>query len=1078
MKNFGKCVCWLTLILSFMSCVALNLCLYVKAGIIGNVFLDMTASLIAKANPELADQVPNSFPDYLQPSETRKTLYKWSAIAMTAFLLICFVMMIRFRQKINVAIQMCKEAAAAIIDMPLLVFWPFVNVVFLTCFMVYFVYIAMYISSAANLQQLNVKLNDQYQANMAKMTALGNDAIDAGNAGMGAAVDGYNSALAKIPDEATINDPTGKVTDASTTINTGKLKAYTADDWNAVQHMSWNTTTVQPLEFSASKAIRGMLVYHTIGMWWGAMALVALGYFTISSAVSQWYFNTAKFLEQSKRAKSGKYSAKTNCLCCQCSFQQHFDSPVMDAMQTGCRYHCGSIACGSGLNIIVFFLKMAFLWINRLVSSISNNNVVARKIKACMFISMLAFDRYIRIITRNAYIMIAIRGKGFFQSSTWASWLIFAAQDNPKSLDTGSKKVVEAEKARKAFNTKQKKKIAELEKLPVGGASVFESISFSNGKIVGLDDETKKEYTIATQKAKDRQLIREKEKLTSYEGPYKEQSYNAAQYAVLSLITDILLFLGKLVVVVMSGIASYAWIDAQYGPSSPEPQAISSSAAPVAVSMLFSYFIASSFMSVYDMSIDTILLCFFYDKLQNKGGPYAMSPTLKKLVIANLPPGVDKTNMRKGDSFFFSQMVTEQGSIALGAGWDAESKPDADSGKVVKQDVDLALAIFNHDAQLLDYIGYMDCPAFNGVQGGMLLKKTTGGKLFPNRKDGTVSHLNKECVKWSGDDTTGAKASQNVAGINEDITVRLHEMPQAVNTLAFMLFSFKGPTMDKISDLRLIATECTTSDADPSKPRFPEVVAKFNMDFDESTMEGMQRAMLCATLRRNPGPKFPTGKHTFSAEQKTWVDKFCIAPIEKAQQASRDPKTYKSPAELDNFVEHAKQFAEPYYNDMKLTPDLVNEVKGKIDCMFEGEMDHLLSLPQKDKTRKLQKQLAALENKKAKFVMYHLFAMGSEKSLGKGNGLSAHQIMVYTNTYSKHHKTGDQLSPDENIFDCAWELQAQRELMASKKFDASILNNIARKCFFFRTATDKFQEAEGSFIGGAVAAGAAFMVGA
>ena len=154
------------------------------------------------------------------------------------------------------------------------------------------------------------------------------------------------------------------------------------------------------------------------------------------------------------------------------------------------------------------------------------------------------------------------------------------------------------------------------------------------------------------------------------------------------------------------------------------------------------------------------------------------------------------------------------------------------------------------------------------------------------------------------------------------------------------------------------------------------------------------------------------------------------------------------------------------------------KVKGKIDCMFEGEMDHLLSLPQKDKTRKLQKQLAALENKKAKFVMYHLFAMGSEKSLGKGNGLSTHQIMVYTNTYSKHHKTGDQLSPDENIFDCAWELQAQRELMASKKFDASILNNIARKCFFFRTATDKFQEAEGSFIGGAVAAGAAFMVGA
>ena len=114
-----------------------------------------------------------------------------------------------------------------------------------------------------------------------------------------------------------------------------------------------------------------------------------------------------------------------------------------------------------------------------------------------------------------------------------------------------------------------------------GPGAVFESISFSNGKIIGLDEDTKKEYHIATQQAKDRQLIREKEKLTSYEGPYKEQSYNAAQYAVLSLITDILLFLGKLVVVVISGIASYAWIDAQYGPKSSEPQTITSSAALV-----------------------------------------------------------------------------------------------------------------------------------------------------------------------------------------------------------------------------------------------------------------------------------------------------------------------------------------------------------------------------------------------------------------------------------------------------------------------------------------------------------------
>merc|ERR1719375_847021 len=110
--------------------------------------------------------------------------------------------------------------------------------------------------------------------------------------------------------------------------------------------MSYNTTTVEPWHFEANQAIRGMLVYHTLGMWWAAMAIVALGYFVISSAVGQWYFNTGKYLEHSRKKKKGVYDKNpTNCFCCKISCIQQIESPVFDSCKIVCSKHCGSIAC-------------------------------------------------------------------------------------------------------------------------------------------------------------------------------------------------------------------------------------------------------------------------------------------------------------------------------------------------------------------------------------------------------------------------------------------------------------------------------------------------------------------------------------------------------------------------------------------------------------------------------------------------------------------------------------------------------------------------------------------------------------
>ena len=84
-------------------------------------------------------------------------------------------------------------------------------------------------------------------------------------------------------------------------------------------------------------------------------------------------------------------------------------------------------------------------------------------------------------------------------------------------------------------------------------------------------------------------------------------------------------------------------------------EALNSIMLPIATTCLFSYCIATAMMSVYEMSIDTIMLCFLLDKEVNKGGPYCMGPALKKLVEEE--GGLeefDRNNMKPGESFFFN----------------------------------------------------------------------------------------------------------------------------------------------------------------------------------------------------------------------------------------------------------------------------------------------------------------------------------------------------------------------------------------------------------------------------------------
>ncbi|KAI1308993.1 Choline transporter-like protein 1 [Halotydeus destructor] len=100
-------------------------------------------------------------------------------------------------------------------------------------------------------------------------------------------------------------------------------------------------------------------------------------------------------------------------------------------------------------------------------------------------------------------------------------------------------------------------------------------------------------------------------------------STNALRVATVNSVGDFLLFLGKLSIVLMTLFVSAKLVE-------DKERHLTYSWAPVLVSGVSAYFVAHCFLSVYEMAIDTLLICFCEDCAINDGlnRPYYMSSTL------------------------------------------------------------------------------------------------------------------------------------------------------------------------------------------------------------------------------------------------------------------------------------------------------------------------------------------------------------------------------------------------------------------------------------------------------------------
>lgn len=272
---------------------------------------------------------------------------------------------------------------------------------------------------------------------------------------------------------------------------------------------------------SANDTMRILFAYHFFGFLWTNQLINAISMCTIAGAICRFYWSREK-----NSAEMGKF-------------------PILYSFKNCFRYHFGSLAYGSLIIAIVQFIRAILLYIDHQTQGIQKSNLVVKVAMKIVQCCMWCLEKCLKFLSKNAYIMVAMNGKGFCTSAKDAFKMIFS---------------------------------------------------------------------------------------------------NMGQVATVSMVSFLLLSAGKIAIAMACTIIMFSYIEAkpeEFGIGGAHE--ISSPMAPILLTLLLSWFVASTFLGVYEMAIDTILLCFCQDKEVNKeSGQFFMSDRLRKFVESVPVPRVQE----------------------------------------------------------------------------------------------------------------------------------------------------------------------------------------------------------------------------------------------------------------------------------------------------------------------------------------------------------------------------------------------------------------------------------------------------
>lgn len=272
--------------------------------------------------------------------------------------------------------------------------------------------------------------------------------------------------------------------------------------------IAMNSTSIQVVKPDTSMRI--LFAYHFFGFLWTNQLIQAISMTTMAGAVCKYYWARDKTSEE-----MGRF-------------------PILTSFKNCFRYHLGSLIFGSFIIAVVQFIRAVLMYIDKQTKKMQDTNLVMKVVMKAMHCCLWCLEKCIKFISKNAYIMIAMKGKSFCSSTKEAFFTIFA---------------------------------------------------------------------------------------------------NIGQVGMVAAVSSLLLLLAKVTISVGCGILIFVAIDKNPDFAPGGVKELTSPVVPILLTLLFAWFVANTFMDVYAMTIDTILLCFCEDKKINAtSGKFYMSEELQKYV--------------------------------------------------------------------------------------------------------------------------------------------------------------------------------------------------------------------------------------------------------------------------------------------------------------------------------------------------------------------------------------------------------------------------------------------------------------
>ena len=296
------------------------------------------------------------------------TMWYWSVAAYVAafIFLLSLVLPCLLRNQIKLCIALVKEAARSVRRTKSVLLYPFFGYFWVFFIFVYFLLVATYIVSTTLTQSDIASLHTTFKG--AYTEVKGNGTVT------------YNYEFVK-----TIKDTFQEAT-------------------NHVQSARANSTysKVNFAEAQGNPVIRTMFLFHFFGWIWTTEFIKAIGMITISGAVALDYW-----VDMSDKR-----------------FRPHF--PVGGSFWRALRYHAGTACFGSLVVSIVRMIRYVMMYIDHKTSEMQKNSKIVMILMKVVHCCLWCFEKCVRFITTNAYIMTAIEGTGFC-TSAWRSFkLIFS----------------------------------------------------------------------------------------------------------------------------------------------------------------------------------------------------------------------------------------------------------------------------------------------------------------------------------------------------------------------------------------------------------------------------------------------------------------------------------------------------------------------------------------------------------------------------------------------------------------------------------------------------------------------------